>query len=125
MTLNLIWKQSALNLLTVRHQATNPVFPNNVHMLKPLGDHIIVKASSKEEKTKSGIFLPDTSKEKPEQGEIIAVGPGKILENGLRALMSVKVGDKVLFTKYSPNEINIDGNEYLVLTESDVLAIIE
>jgi len=94
-------------------------------MLKPLGDHLIVKPSSKEEKTKSGIFLPDTSKEKPEQGEVIAVGPGKILENGLRALMSVKVGDKVLFTKYSPNEIKLDENEYLVLTESDVLAIIE
>ncbi|MBI5077143.1 co-chaperone GroES [Candidatus Falkowbacteria bacterium] len=94
-------------------------------MLKPLNEHVIVKPLSKEEKTASGIILPDTVKEKPEQGEIIAVGPGKILENGQRALMSVKIGDKVIFTKYSPNEIKVDNQEYLVLNESDILAIIE
>ena len=95
-------------------------------MLKPLHDHIIVKPLKEEEKTASGIIIPDTlDKEKPEKGEIIAVGDGKILENGQKVPMDVKVGDKVLFTKYSPNEVKIDGEEYLVLREGDVLAIIE
>ncbi|KKR08318.1 MAG: 10 kDa chaperonin [Parcubacteria group bacterium GW2011_GWC2_39_14] len=95
-------------------------------MLKPLNDHIIVKPASKEEKTSFGIILPETAnKEKPEKGEVIAVGPGKFLENGTRVAMSVKPGDKVVFTKYSPNEIKVDGTEYLVLSESDVLAVIE
>lgn len=95
-------------------------------MLKPLNEHVVVKPTSKEEKTASGIFLPDTvSKEKPEQGEVIAVGPGKLSENGVRLPMSVKVGDKIIFTKYSPNEVKVDGAEYLILNESDILAIIE
>ena len=95
-------------------------------MLKPLNDHVIVKPSSQEEKTASGIILPDTvNKEKPEKGEVISVGPGKVLDNGQRTVMSVKQGDKVIFTKYSPNEIKIDNQEYLVLSESDILAIIE
>jgi chaperonin GroES len=94
--------------------------------LKPLGDKVIVKAlSAKDEATRSGIILPDTvDKEKPEQGEVIAVGPGKLLENGQRAVMSVKTGDKILFKKYSPDEIKVDGQEYLVLSESDILAVI-
>lgn len=95
-------------------------------MLKPLNDHVIVKPLNKDEKTASGIILPDTvSKEKPEKGEIIAVGQGKLLDNGNRAQMSVKVGDKVIFTKYSPNEFKLDNEEYLVLSESDILAVIE
>lgn len=94
-------------------------------MLKPLNEHVIVKPLSKEEKTASGIILPETVKEKPEQGEIIAVGPGKLLENGQRAPLTVKIGDKVIFTKYSPNEINVENQEYLVLNESDILAIVE
>jgi len=95
-------------------------------MLKPLNDNVIVKPISSQEKTASGIILPDTAeKEKPEQGEIISVGPGKLLENGQRAPLSVKQGDKVIFTKYSPNEIKSDGQDYLVLHESDILAIIE
>ena len=94
-------------------------------MLKPLNDHLIVKAVSKEEKTASGIFLPDSNKEKPEQGEVIAVGPGKFLENGTRLPMTVKVGDKIIFTKYSPNEIKINNEDFLVLCESDVLGILE
>lgn len=94
--------------------------------LKPLNDHVIVKPITAEEKTQSGIILPDTaSKEKPEQGEVIAVGEGKLLDNGQRSAMSVKIGDKVLFTKYSPSEIKVDNQEYLVLSESDILAIIE
>ncbi len=94
--------------------------------IKPLGDHVIVKAKEgKEEATRAGIILPDTvDKEKPEQGKVEAVGPGKLLENGQRAVMSVKVGDVVLFKKYSPDEIKVDGEEYLVLSESDILAVI-
>lgn len=95
-------------------------------MLKPLNDHIIVNPATKEEKTSFGILLPESvNKEKPEKGEVISVGPGKMLENGTRATMSVKPGDKVIFTKYAPNEIKIDNTEYLVLSESDILAVIE
>lgn len=91
--------------------------------LEPLGDRIVVKGLSQEEVTKSGIVLPDTAKEeKPEQGEIIAVGPGKVLENGQRAPLSVKVGEKVVFKKYGPDEVKIDGEEYLILSEEDILA---
>ena len=94
--------------------------------IKPLNDKVVVKASSKEEKTKSGIVLPDTAdKEKPEQGEVIAVGPGRILDNGQRAPMSVKPGSKILFKKYSPDEFEIDKEEFLVLSESEIIGIIE
>ncbi|MBM3204617.1 co-chaperone GroES [Candidatus Uhrbacteria bacterium] len=94
--------------------------------LRPLGDRVIVKPVSKEEITKSGIIIPGTAdKERPEQGEIIAVGPGKMLDNGSRAVMNVKVGDKVVFKKYSPDEVKIDDVEYLVLSESDIMAVIE
>jgi chaperonin GroES len=94
--------------------------------LRPLGDRVIVKPAAKEEMTKTGIILPDTiDKERPEQGEIIAVGPGKLLDNGTRAAVSVKVGDKVVFKKYSPDEVKIDDVEYLVISESDVMAVIE
>lgn len=94
--------------------------------VKPLNDRVIVKPISAEEVSKSGIILPETvDKEKPERGEIIAVGPGKLLENGARASMSVAVGNKVMFKKYSPDEIKVDGVEYLVLEESDILAILE
>lgn len=94
--------------------------------LRPLHDRLVVKASSKEEVTASGIILPDTvDKERPEQGEVIAVGPGRLMDNGQRAAMSVKVGDKVVFKKYSPDEIKIEDKEYLVLSESDVMAVIE
>ena len=94
--------------------------------LRPLGDHVIVKPLKENEITKSGIVLPDTvDKEKPEKGEVIAIGPGKLMENGQRATMSVKVGDKVVFKKYSPDEIKIDNEEVLVLNESDIIAVIE
>lgn len=94
--------------------------------LKPLYDNIIVKQLKEEEITKSGIVLPDTiNKEKPQQGEVIAVGPGKKDNNGNIIGMSVKVGDKVLFSRYSPNEVKIENEEYLVMKEGDVLAIIE
>ena len=94
--------------------------------LKPLGDNIVVKAMAKEETTKFGIILPETmDKEKPEQGEVVAVGPGKILDNGSRSAMEVKVGDKIIFKKYSPDEFKIDGQEVLVLSQADVIAILE
>ena len=94
--------------------------------LKPLNDHVIVKPVKKDEVTKFGIVLPDSAKdEKPEQGEVMAVGSGKLLESGNRATMSVKVGDVVLFKKYSPDEFKVDNIEYLVLSESDILAVIE
>lgn len=94
--------------------------------LKPLHDHLIVKPLSEEQSTKAGIILPDTmDKERPEKGEVIAVGPGKFNEDGERIPMSVTVGDKIIFKKYSPSEIKIDDEKFLVLEESDVLAIVE
>ena len=93
--------------------------------IKPLNDHVVVKPAGNEEVTKAGIVLPDTvDKEKPEKGEIVAIGPGKMLDNGQRAAMSVKVGDVVMFKKYSPDEIKVDDKEYLVISESDILAIL-
>ncbi len=92
--------------------------------IKPLSDYLVVKAVT-EEVTKSGIVLPDTvSKERPQQGEVVAVGEGKMLETGQRAPMSVKVGDKVMFKKYSPDEVKIEGQEYLIIREGDVVAVI-
>jgi len=94
--------------------------------IKPLGDRVIVKPLGKEEMTASGIILPDTAeKEKPEQGEVIAVGPGKRLDSGDIVPVSVKVGDKVVFRKYSPDEVTVDGEEVLVISESDIVGIIE
>lgn len=94
--------------------------------VKPLNDNIIIKPISDDVVTKAGIVIPDTvDKEKPEKGEVIAVGEGKLLENGQRAPMSVKVGDRVMFKKYSPDEIKIDNEEYLVISQNDILAIIE
>ncbi len=93
--------------------------------LKPLGNHLIVKALKEDEKTRAGIVLPQTAEEKPEKGEVVAVGPGKLLENGQRSPMSVKVGDKVIFKKYSPDEIKVDNQEYLIISEEDLLAVFE
>ena len=94
--------------------------------LRPLGDHIIVKGLSKEEVSASGIIIPDTAdKERPERGEVIAVGPGKMLENGTRASVDVSVGQKVVFKKYAPDEIKIDKETYLVIRLDDIVAVIE
>lgn len=93
--------------------------------LKPLHDQVIVKPIEAQEVTKSGIVLPGTAKERPEQGEVLAVGSGRLLDNGQRAPISVKAGDRVLFKKYSSDEIKVDGAEYLVVKESDIIAIIE
>lgn len=94
--------------------------------VKPLGDRVIVKPIAKDETTASGIVLPDTvDKEKPEQGEVIAVGQGRVLDNGNLAPMNIKVGDKVMFKKYSPDEIKLEGEDVLIIEERDILAIIE
>lgn len=92
--------------------------------IKPLGDRVIIKPIAEDITTKSGIVLPETvEKEKAEKGEVLAVGPGRVLDNGQVAPMSVKIGDKVMFKKYSPDEIKVDGEELLVISESDILAI--
>jgi len=94
--------------------------------LSPLGDHVIVKALEENKTTVSGIVLPDTvEKERSEKGEVLAIGTGKLLDNGTRAPMSVKPGDKVIFKKYSPDEIKVDGVDYLVIKEEDIIAIIK
>jgi len=92
--------------------------------IKPLADRVVVKPSEAEEKTSGGIILPDTAKVKPQEGTIIAVGPGKVSESGAKVNMEVKVGDKVLYGKYSGTEITIDGVEHLIMRESDILAVL-
>ena len=90
--------------------------------LQPLADRLVVKPSQKEEMTKGGIYLPDTAKEKPQEGEVVAVGPGKITDDGKRIPMDLKVGDKVIYSKYGGSEIKIDDVEMIILRESDILA---
>ena len=91
----------------------------------PLNDKIVVKRLEADEKTLGGIILPDTAKEKPKQGEVLALGEGKPLEDGGRAKFQVKVGDRVLFTNYAGSEVTIDGKEYLIMTEDDLLAVVD
>jgi len=93
--------------------------------IKPLADRIVVKLVAAEERTKSGIVLPDTAKEKPQEAEVVAVGPGKVLDNGQRVALEVQVGDKVIFGKYSGTEVKVDGQELLILSEKDILAVLE
>jgi chaperonin GroES len=90
--------------------------------LQPLGDRLVVKPVEKEERTKGGIFLPDTAKEKPQEGEIVAVGPGRMTDEGKRIAMDLKVGDRVIYSKYGGSEIKIDDVEMIILRESDILA---
>ena len=91
--------------------------------LVPIGDRVVVKPEPEEEKTKSGIVLPDTAKEKPQEGTVIAVGPGRVLDSGQRVPLEVKVGDKIIYSKYGGTEVKIDGEEYIILNERDILAI--
>ena len=92
--------------------------------LKPLADRVIVAPAAAEEKTKSGIIIPDTAKEKPQRGEVVAVGEGKVSEQGTLMQPQVKVGDQVLYGKYAGTEISIDGGDYLIMRESDILAVL-
>ncbi|MDR3688629.1 MAG: co-chaperone GroES [Fimbriimonas sp.] len=92
--------------------------------LKPLGDKVVVQLVEQEEKTASGIYLPDSAKKKPQEGKIIAVGGGRVLDNGERNTLSVKVGDRVLFSKYGGNEVTVDGEDYTILDEDQIYAIL-
>ena len=93
--------------------------------LSPLGDRVVIKPSAREEMTKSGIVLPDTAKEKPQEGKVLAVGPGRILDDGKRESIDVKKGDKVLYAKYAGTEFKIDENELLIVSQKDILAVVE
>ena len=93
--------------------------------VKPLADRVLIEPNPAEEKTAGGLFIPDTAKEKPSKGQVVAVGPGKIAENGSRVAMAVKKGDEVLFNKYAGTEIKLDGVDHLVMREEDILAIID
>ena len=92
-------------------------------MIKPLGERVVIEVAESDVKTASGIVLPDTAKEKPQKGTVVAVGAGKLLDNGERAAMEVKVGDGVIFSKYSGSEVKVEGKDYLVVRESDILAV--
>jgi chaperonin GroES len=94
-------------------------------MLRPIGDKVIVKPKAEEEKTSGGIILPDTAKEKPHEGTVIAVGPGAVLENGERKLMAVKEGDTVIYSKYGGTEVTVDAVEYIILDQDSIYAIRE
>lgn len=93
--------------------------------LRPLGSHIIVEVQEKETKTASGIILPDTGEKKQGQGKVIAVGPGKVMESGMREMVDVKVGDTIVFKQYAPDEVKVGDTTYLVLSADDVMAVIE
>jgi len=93
-------------------------------VLKPLGDRVVIEIIETEEKTASGIVLPDTAKEKPQEGKVVAVGKGRVLDNGERVAPEVEVGDRIIFSKYAGTEVKYDGKEYLILRESDILAVI-
>ncbi|RSD20754.1 co-chaperone GroES [Mesobacillus subterraneus] len=94
-------------------------------MIKPLGDRIIIELVESEEKTASGIVLPDTAKEKPQEGKVVAVGTGRVLDNGERVALEVAVGDRIIFSKYAGTEVKYQGTEYLILRENDILAVVE
>ena len=93
--------------------------------LRPLGDRVLVKRVEEAEQIRGGIIVPDTAKEKPQEGEVLAVGNGKLLDNGQRIAIDLKAGDKILFGKYAGTEIKLDGDEYLILREDDVLGVVE
>ena len=92
--------------------------------IRPLGDRVVIKPANKEEVTATGVILPDTAKEKPQKGTIIAVGPGRVLDNGTRQALEVAEGQLVLYAKYAGTEVKLDGEDYLILSEKDILAIV-
>ncbi|HEY3072804.1 MAG TPA: co-chaperone GroES [Candidatus Limnocylindrales bacterium] len=93
--------------------------------LRPLGDRVVIQPSPREEMTKSGIVLPDTAKEKPQEGKVMSVGPGRILDDGKREQIDVKQGQKVLFAKYAGTEFKLEGDDYLIVSQKDILAVLE
>ena len=93
--------------------------------LRPLGDRVVIKPTPREEMTKSGIVLPDTAKEKPQEGLVLSIGPGKTLDDGKRETMDVAVGNKVLYAKYAGTEFKVDGDELLIVSQKDILAVVE
>jgi chaperonin GroES len=96
-----------------------------VTKLRPLGDRVVIEPTPREEMTKSGIVLPDTVKEKPQEGKVLSVGPGKVLDDGSREAIDVKPGDKVLYAKYAGTEFKVDGEELLIVSQKDILAVVE
>lgn len=94
-------------------------------MIKPLGDRVVIEVQAGDMKTASGIVLPDTAKEKPQEGKVVAVGTGKVLDNGTRVALDVKVGNKIIFSKYAGTEVKVAGQDYLIVSERDILAIVE
>jgi chaperonin GroES len=94
------------------------------NLLRPLGDRIVIELVASEEKTSSGIVLPDTAKEKPQEGKVVAVGTGRVLDSGERVALEVSVGDRIIFSKYSGTEVKYEGTEYLIVRENDILAVI-
>jgi chaperonin GroES len=108
--------------MTVEKRKPKKEQDNMAGKLQPLADRVVVKPVEKEEKTKSGIYIPDTAKERPQEGEIIAVGPGRLTDDGKRIAMDLKVGDRVIYAKYGGTEIKIDDQELVIMRESDILA---
>jgi chaperonin GroES len=94
------------------------------NLLRPLGDRIVIELVASEEKTASGIVLPDTAKEKPQEGKVVAVGTGRVLDSGERVALEVSVGDRIIFSKYAGTEVKYEGTEYLIVRENDILAVI-
>jgi chaperonin GroES len=111
---------SANNIIIILH-----IMEEEISMIKPLGDRVVIKVLEGEMKTKSGIVLPDTAKEKPQEGEIVEVGTGKVLDNGQRVALDVKVGDRIIFSKYAGTEVKFEGQEYLIVSERDILAVVQ
>jgi chaperonin GroES len=108
--------------MTIEKRKTKKEIDNMTGKLQPLADHVVVKPLAKEEKTRSGIYIPDTAKEKPQEGEIIAVGPGRLTDEGTRIVVDLKVGDIVIYARYGGSEIKIDDQELVIMRESDILA---
>ncbi len=106
---------------SIRHAVATPL----TKKLRPLGDRVVVQPSAREEMTKSGIVIPDTAKEKPQEGRILAVGPGRVLDDGKREQMDLKKGDMVLYAKYGGTEFKLDGEDLLIVSQKDILAIVE
>ncbi|MFI5255137.1 MAG: co-chaperone GroES [Candidatus Limnocylindrales bacterium] len=112
-------------MATATKKASGSTKASSSTKLRPLGDRCVIKPTAREEMTKSGIVLPDTAKEKPQEGTIIAAGPGRILDDGKREAMDVKEGQRVLYAKYAGTEFKIEGDELLIVSQKDILAVLE